>query len=502
MWGCGRGGGAPEVAPPPARGQVAFLVHGYISDAEDFDPLGDALAHGGMHGEPVHTHRFDFGRFSRVGYDHNLGVARLGDALGEAVSVARRDCPVCRAEADKPLSVTLIGRSFGGLVVREAWLQQVDQEWGPWSIDRIITLATPYHGSKMTRYSTGFLSVLINGGIRTVLYGFVNPERGGAFGQVYDDQIRAMRLGSPYQLDADDRIHARLSEQEAPPWLVLPSVGARDYVREGDGVVRFSSGNVAPTMPRLGVETVPLSVRHGRLFSGTPKGQEEEELARALVAIRYFMDHGTMRGAPGFSPYLFDGSAFVPGEAPGTTVFLPTEREQHKRLVDRLEGLARADLGDVWLRFFSGTPGDARPVGILPGLTLLQSSEEWSRQWVDVALDQTSPSNNPVVAALPVESRHLFLSDVTPSGTWRIAVDVEGVGTIADEQLQVVVNAGAPHAGGAIEVLPLQNIVVDVYIDIDEMPVGARIAGIHWRSPDDRRRQRPTGKTNESTPSR
>lgn len=478
----------PQRPPAPSERKVVFLVHGYISDAEEFSVLARSLAHGGEHGAPLHVHRFDYSRFSRVGSDHNLGVERLGEALGEAVSAARQSCPVCRAWADTPVDVSLVGRSFGGYIVREALLQDAAAEWGPWEVDRVVTMASPLYGSTLTRYSTGFLSVLINGGIRTALFGFLQPERGGAFGHVIDAQVRAMRLGSPYQLDVHDRMEAWLGEDYPPPWLVVPSLGARNTARKGDGVVRLASANLGPVFPGLGVETLPIVVRHGNVFAGEPQGSEATELDRALRAVRHFVDHGTVTTLSGLEPVAWRQGALRDvsrAEPPADAVWVPASDAAAELVRSRYERVALADLGDVWLRFFRGTPGvDAQPLPLAPGLSPLQSSTEWSRRWLELDVAPPDATGTSVLAVEPVGPRHVFLADVTPTGTWSVGLDLSGVGPVPAERLRVRVNGGPLSTGGAVDVSAQRNNVVDVFVLGAETGAAAQVEAIRWTPPE------------------
>jgi|GEM_PF-4112644 len=476
-----------ESVPPPAQHKVAFLVHGYISDAGEFAEMGRALAQGGDHGAPLHVHRFDFSRFSRVGSDHNLGVERLGAALGESVQAVKQQCPVCRSWANDPVDVSLIGRSFGGYVVREALLQDVPADWGTWEVDRVVTMASPLYGSTLTRYSTGFLSVIINGGIRTALMGFVSPERGGAFGHVIDAQIRAMRLGSPYQLDAHDRMVDWLGGDYPPPWLVVPSLGAADPVRKGDGVVRFSAANVASVFPSMGAQTLPIVVRHGHVFAGEPGGREAEELTRALGAVRHFIDHGSLDTHAGIAPYAWQSGHLqrlsIDEQSPGA-VWLPTNPGAEHEVHRRYERVARADLGDVWLRFHRGTPDvDARILPLAAGLSPLQSSTEWSRRWLDLTVAPPDHAGTSVVTVGPVDRRHIFLPDVTPTGTWQVSVHLDNGPAVPADSLRIQVNGGPLTTGDAVAVAPLQNNVVDVYLIGDTAAEGARVTAVRWTPP-------------------
>jgi len=480
LLGCSR---PPPTAPlprpqGPSPHKMAVLVHGYISEAGAFTELSEPLARGGDHGEPLHVHRFDYSRFSRVGYSHNVGVERLGTALGEAVSALKSGCEVCASWSEDPVDVTLIGRSFGGLIVREALLQDVEQHWGGWEVDRVVTLGTPMYGSTLTRYSTGFLSVVINGGIRTVLFGFVNPERGGAFGHVIDAQVRAMRLGSPYQLDAHDRMLDWLGGDYPPPWLVVAAVGARDEVHKGDGVVRFSAANFSPVVPSMGAETLPVVVRHSRLYQSPPTRAETVELDRLRKAIRHFVDHGTVSNLDSLAPFTVSGGVAA-SHADEAEVWLPREAEERRSVQRRLNRLQQADQGDVWLRFYRGLPGltgtEPEPLPIAAGVSMLQARPEWSRRWVDLEVEPGEDGATSVVSVGPLGSRHLFLPDVGPSGTWSLRVGLEDGGWVADDKLRIRVNGGPASVGGLLQVRALQNNVVDVFIDEDGAipPVGA-----------------------------
>jgi len=466
---------------------VAFLVHGYISSADEFSELAGLLSHGGAHGEPLHVHRFDFGLFSRVGSDHNTGVETLGRTLGEAVETVQTECPVCRSWADEPVDVTLIGRSLGGYVVREALLQDVASQWGPWEVDRVITLASPLYGSTLTRYSTGFLSVIINGGIRTALFGFIQPERGGAFGRVVDAQVRAMRLGSPYQLHAHDRMSRWVDTSGSPPWLIVPSLGTADPVHSGDGVVRWSAANIAPVFPEIGAQTLPVVVKHGQIFAGEPASKWTAELDRAVQAIRHFVDHGTIAKLPGVAPYTWTDGALERVSAsrpPPSAVWLPTHPEAGRPIHRRYPEVAEADLSDVWIRVFAGPPGaEARPLTLRDGLSPLQASTEWSRQWFELSVASPDETGSSVVAVQPVGSRHVFLPDVTPSGAWRIGLTLDRGAPVSPDHIQTRVNGGAVHHGDMVEIASLQNNVVDVFVALDDPSAAKTVTHLSWHPP-------------------
>ena len=80
-----------EPALPPTTAmvadQLAIVMHGYISSGDEIAPLVDGLAREPDH--PIHTHNFDFGRFSRVGHSHNAGIEELSEAFSVFYSARR-----------------------------------------------------------------------------------------------------------------------------------------------------------------------------------------------------------------------------------------------------------------------------------------------------------------------------------------------------------------------------------------------------------------------------
>jgi hypothetical protein len=87
------------------------------------------------------------------------------------------------------------------------------------------------------------------------------------------------------------------------------------------------------------------------------------------------------------------------------------------------------------------------------------------------------------VAVHPVGSRHLFLPDVTPSGTWNLGITVDEGASIPSEQLRIRVNGGPLQTGGSVPVKPLQNNVVDVFILSDAPDTVTRVTGLIWQPP-------------------
>ncbi len=438
---------------------VVVLLHGYISSADQFTDLQEPLQQGMDGKPPLHVHSFDYSAFSRVGFDHNLGVERLGEVLADTVHGLPDHCEICAGRAaalasgerETPPQVVFIARSFGGLILREALLGEAPVLPAGWELKGAMTLGTPFFGSELTRYSYGFLSVIINGGVRTALFGFVNPRRGGTFGNVIDAQVRARRLGSPYQVHAHERWKAHTDAGKAPPWAAVLSVGSRDPVNEGDRVVRFSAANAAELYPGWDVENLVIDVRHSRLFNAPPRRNEARELDRLLPLIRDWIDRPTLAGRADLVP-----RTPVPG-GPAMYVF-PESAAQSK-----LAHLARADRGDVWLRLWRGRPDDAVPLHPARDLGPFQVGEEWSRRWQELRTE-TRPTVDgqqvpTVLAAGPLSSHMVFLPDLTPSGRWSVEVELDDVWA---EDARLVIG----RDGDAIDVKPLRNNIFDVYLDV------------------------------------
>jgi hypothetical protein len=436
------------------------LLHGYISSADQFTKLQKPLEQGIDGHAPLHVHSFDYSAFSRVGFDHNLGVERLGEVLATTVRELPERCAVCaerhaavqQGEGDQ--EVVFLARSFGGLILREALMDPGGAVPPGWSTGSVLTLGTPFFGSELTRYSTGFLSVLINGGIRTALFGFINPRRGGTFGNVIDAQVRAMRLGSPYQVHAHERWAAFTAAGKAPPWALVASVGSREPVDEGDRVVRFSSANAAALYPGWGAETLLIDVRHSRLFNARTRRHEAAELERLLGVIRDWVDRPTLSGRGALAPRS------PLADAPPFYVF-PGGRAERK-----LRTLVRADQGDLWLRLWRGSPERATPLHPARDLGPFQVGEEWSRRWQELRVEEEQTADGvtvpTVLAAGPLASHMVFLPDLTPSGTWTVQVELDGSWARPES-----VRAGT-SPGPKLTVRPLQNNVVDVYVEASD----------------------------------
>ena len=147
---------SPAVAVLPAEAEMVpdrlvIVLHGYISSGEQISALVDGLARDPQ--QPAyHVHNFDFGTFSRVGHSHNAGVEDLADVLTQFYAALPAHCPVCAARADRPVEVTLVARSLGGLIAREALLRDLAAQRAPWRVQRVVTLSAPFSGSGMTRF--------------------------------------------------------------------------------------------------------------------------------------------------------------------------------------------------------------------------------------------------------------------------------------------------------------------------------------------------------------
>ena len=398
-----------------------------------------------------HGHSFDFGRFTRIGSDLNVPVEVLAEGFSRFYQQLPASCPICRERQGRPVEVTLIGRSFGGLISREFLLGQAQKEpvtAGPlaevdltprWTVTQVITLGSPYFGSIKTRFTTGFLSVVINGLVRTLVMGFTAPERGGSFGKVIDEQARAMRVGSPYLWNAHLRwaewVHQQLaSDRNVPQWLVIAGVGHHDVDLKGDGVTRFTSANLAPLLPNAPMETLVGDVLHRDLFREEERGSSGREMAVLSRAMGLFLARGTLKADPtsfieprtlnlGTRTQTIYWQAPAP---PGS----PDARDRIRKDKDlrRLEEISRCD---VWLRFYDNFPGRVSPPGILTlraALSFFQGGVEPSRSWMDLLSDtEEDPSGNiiPTVQSMAPSRSHLItLPDLSPAGPYLLRIRI------------------------------------------------------------------------------
>lgn len=533
-------GRAPLAPLPPAAelvpDRLVILLHGYTSDAEATLPLRELLYREGVPrgwvkpGLPgrmyYHTHAFDFGTFTRVGSDHNVAVEDLAEALSGFYHKLPESCPVCRERAERPVQVTLVARSLGGIIGREFLLREEERgellqvevpgegsARSPWRIRRVVTLGTPFYGSFKTLLSRGFLSLVINGMIRTVLLGFVKPEAGGTFGNVVDAQARALRYGSPFLFQQHMRWRALLERAAAagratPPWLVVASVGSPNPARNGDGVTRFASANVLPNLPNAPMEMFLTDVRHGDIFraeGGDDPRRQYREMIRTARAVVRFIEAGTLRddptgattrwqivgarGARRLEPLRRDTSE------EGSVVYLQSPDDQgrqdalyHKdlrRKVGRVNEALAADLGDLWLRFYDGLPDGPTPPEVLPlrrALSLFRSGVERSRSWVDLVAATEADSAGaevPVVQEMaPLRPHLITLPDITPTGLWGLVVRVDVPRrarpvAVAREDIRVVYEGEPVHPPirpgdeslTALWIDPHRTNLVSIYLD-------------------------------------
>ncbi len=413
--------------PPPLPGaadlepdRLILLTHGYVSDTDTMTPLFDALMRegvprgwlGGGEGRArYHLHAFDYSRFTAIGSDHNVPIEALTRAFSRFYHDLPESCAACRGRLERPVEVTLVGRSFGGMMLREFMLQEALEHDGTlrvhhhgpgrWEIKRMITLATPFFGSVRTRLTQGFLSLTINGLWRTVAFGFVNPSGGGVFGNVIDEQALALQIGSLYQWNQQMRWQ-ELAERglsqgyELPPWLTMVAVGHPDTAVQGDAVTRFASANMAPMQTHQRVETFAVDIKHMEFFRNEQRGRKQRELDRALRALTRFVEFGTLEG---------DESGWlerypVPGQDQAILVPRPddadhAERDAQRRR-ERLDALFSEDQGDVWLRFFDGRPdGEAELLPLSRSLSVFRAGLMPSRIWTEL-VPQTRDQDPPV----------------------------------------------------------------------------------------------------------
>jgi pimeloyl-ACP methyl ester carboxylesterase len=394
-------------------GRLLVLVHGYTSSGEELDALSQPLEDRGSCGRAYHLHRFDFGGVSRVAHDHNLAVETLGEALAEAIELLPQRCEVCAIRREQQVKVALVGRSLGGIVAREALMRGEPDLPPAWEVDRLVTLASPYFGSVRTRFATGLQSILMNGVLRTVLVGLIAPERGGTFGRVVDNQVRALRVGSPYLWDAHQGWLDWITRQEAvakrvPDQLVVLGVGARDPVRQGDGVTRVSSGNVGPW---IGAETLVVGLRHGELFNEEPNKRRASELTVTLEVLRDFIERGE----------VLQRGFLTKGELGG-----PVWMSRDPALARQLAALRAAELGDLGIRFVSEQAPNAL-LELPVGTSAFQAPPEWNREWWGI---ETEGSNPPLLRVVPLPSGQLWLPDLWAGQGWDLRVELENAPTV------------------------------------------------------------------------
>ncbi len=516
-----------EMAPD----RLMIFVHGYVAEADAmasfihrFTRQGVPLAWlGGEEtkgGVRFHGHSFDFGAFSHAGSDHNISVESLARSFAEFYRELPETCPICRRRAHRPVEVTLVGHSFGGIVIREFLMEEAEREGlfrraqgesaegTRWHVGRIITTGTPYFGSVRTRLTYGFLSVLINGVIRTAVLGFVFPRAGSVYGGVTDAQARALSFGSPYLWQAHQRWLELLERMEragyeVPRSLVCLSVGKNLAQVRGDGVTRFASANVAPLLARFGAETFVSSLPHQEMVRRPDRPWEAREQELLVRAIVRFQARGTLAGDQGgvLERYrivaLPEGDRLEPaagsldaGESGPVEVRQevymqrvdpedPGSVEDFQRKTRRFGRVLKADLGDVWLCFYDGLPsGDVRPP-ILPirtTLSLFQDRPIRSREQAELLTRNEVNADGlaiPVVYGLAQPRSHLIaIPDITPTGVYRLFVRLARGVTLTSRDV-LVVNESAPPVpvddesseGVLLQVAPYRTNLVHVYLN-------------------------------------
>lgn len=474
-----------EPQPPlPAESSLVpdkllLFVHGYLSSASPMRGYMDQFARRGVSAQllgdpgtpaqPYHSHAFDYGHFTRPGSDMNLSPEELARAFEEFYVQLPESCPICRRRAQRPVEVTLIAHSFGGVILREFLATRMEQgreksSWEaqaatgfPWQVRRVITTGTPYFGSTKTRLMQGFLGVLGNGLIRTALFGFIRPDAAGVFGNTIDAQGRALRLGSPYLWELQQRwrqLVQREGQGRLPPWLVITAVGTASPERTGDGVVRFSAAQLSPLFPDTPMETLVVNLEHRTMVRLTRSGLAQREQEQMVAAIQHFILAGTLSDAPEnvARPYALVKTAFenrlVPWEQVPPELELrpprlylpvpsqadPIQQADYRQRLAQLHALMSVDQGDVWLRFYAGLPSEAlgrRPqvLALARPLSFFQNGVERSRDWTDrVARAEPSADGEliPVVQSLaPMRSHLISIPDLRPTGAYRLWVRLE-----------------------------------------------------------------------------
>lgn len=480
---CGGGRAAPRTLPAVselAEDRLVIVMHGYISSGEEIEALVDGLVEDE---HPYHVHNFDFGAFSRVGHSHNAGVEELGEAFLSFYTELPERCPVCAERADEPVEVTVVARSLGGLITREALLAGAVDARPPWQIARVVTLSTPFFGSVMTRYSTGFLSIVINGFVRTALFGFINPERGGNFGRVVDEQIRALRLGSPYLW----RSHMRWRDHVAsgaptPRWLTVLAMGSGRPELRGDGVMRLPAGNIAPLLPETQTETVLVDVVHSQLFNRPVRGHAAAELDLALGAIRRFVEDGTLAREPSLAPHTIargaDGAltltrSLSPGDTPLQTVYLQPGGADRAEKVADFERVLDHNAGDLWLRFYAKAPdGTEQEIVLSRHLSAFQQGPEWAWQELEPRFEPSADGTEvPTTMSVgPTHSHLIHIPDVVPAGDWALQVTLTGGVVVPAEWITVTAEGAGGQPRGAetwapVHIAPIQANLVRVILD-------------------------------------
>ncbi|MFW6368967.1 MAG: esterase/lipase family protein [Myxococcota bacterium] len=470
--------------------RLVIFVHGYMNDHESMASLVEVFTRQGVAREGqeplrLHGHVFDYGRFTRAGAGHNQTMDDLVAAFSEFYHSLPDRCPICRRRATRPVEVTIVAHSLGGLLVREVLLeevQRIDPGEHEWEVTRIVTMGTPFFGSSMTRLTQGFLSIVVNGLVRTVVMGFVSPARGGTFGNTLDPQARAVRQGSPYLWDAHARWirHMETHGAEVPAWLHVVAIGGAGG--RGDGISRFTSTNIEPLLPEGTVETLLLNLRHGSLIRIKERGPKAREQAVMIRAIASFIENGTLSFDPSFETRLVVGteqSLFVQSITGGDE----TDGEDLRRKMARFDRGLDADSADVWMRFYEVGPDPLSGDGVRARLlraprSFFRTGVERSPYWLDL---ETTPELSadgemiPVVASLDFQDCQLVsIPEITPTGPYRMLIRLSKGVVLGPEHGRIVVEGASEEEepgpagqgpGIPFSIRPLQANLLHVMLD-------------------------------------
>jgi triacylglycerol esterase/lipase EstA (alpha/beta hydrolase family) len=120
----------PDPAPPPGERPVVLLVHGYLSNRGLFAPMARWLEARGVGPVLVPSYRSVFSTIE-------AGVAELHAAIERS----------CAAGSPR---VVLVCHSMGGLLARRYL-----QEHGGARVARLVTIASPHHGTVLSRLGVG-----------------------------------------------------------------------------------------------------------------------------------------------------------------------------------------------------------------------------------------------------------------------------------------------------------------------------------------------------------
>ena len=232
------------VAFPDATGHVVVLVHGLLETERCWQGLGEepGLVEA-LEAHPVLTP-------APVRYNSGLRISENGDQLSRLVAELRVGWPV-------PVeSISLVGHSMGGLVIRSACAtaESTNQGWLQHVRD-VVTLGTPHRGSPLEKAANVAAWALDGTPDTRPLAEFLNGRSVGIkdlrFGAIMEDDWRGA--------DADAFLSNTVGEHSLPPGIrhnFLAGVATANPAHPlahavGDLVVRANSavgrGNLSPT---------------------------------------------------------------------------------------------------------------------------------------------------------------------------------------------------------------------------------------------------------------